>query len=162
MYFLTHSQTGLRMCSSIWNGVLSKGMEQTKNKMGFILGTIIDELGALNIKSKTFKEVIQSSTLNTYEAYFVFYYQRTYLILDEMFNELRSEKLNFIITLLQLILFSYIAISIFLSLIFIFIIYGYKNMFNSFLNFIRILPTKYSLEDEKFYKEVIKLGSNYF
>ena len=41
-------------------------------------------------------------------------------------------------------------------------IYYAKENFNSFLNFIGIIPVKYLMEDDTLYKDVLKLESSIF
>ena len=89
---LSHSDSGYKMCIYIWNGILAKGMEQTITKMSTIISTIIEEINTIITKSKTFNEVIESSTMNTYESFIGFYYQRSYLIVDDIFKSFRSEN----------------------------------------------------------------------
>ena len=159
---LSHSTSGYKMCVYIWNGILEKGVEQTITKMSSIVSTIIEELNTVNSRSKTFNEVIDSTTINTYECFIGFYYQRSYLIVDEIFKSFRAEKLNSIIKSLKILLISYIFVCHILSAILIVFVLSYRNIFSSFLYFIGILPSKYLSEDEKFYKEIIKLGHDYF
>jgi len=159
---LSHSTSGYRMCVYIWNGILEKGLEQAITKMGSTISTIIEELNTVNSRSKTFNEVIDSSTMNIYESFIGFCYQRAYLLVDEIFKSFRSEKLNSIIKLLKLLLILYILVCNILSAILIYFVYSYRNIFSSFLYFIGILPSKYLSEDENFYKEIIKLGHDYF
>jgi tetrahydromethanopterin S-methyltransferase subunit B len=159
---LSHSDTGLSMCSILLDGVLKKGMEQTLTKMGTIIGTIIEELNSLNNRGKEFIEIINSSSFSLYESFIEFYYQRAYLVLYEIFVDLRSEKLNSIKKLLRMILIGYIILFNLLVLLFVYLIYYINKEFNSFLNFIWILPVKYLSEDENFYKEVIKFGKDSF
>jgi hypothetical protein len=159
---LSHSALGLYMCSILLDGILKKGMEQTLTKMGTTISTVIEELNTLNNGGKEFNEIINSSTFSLYESFIYFYYQRAYLVLYEIFVDLRSEKLSSIIKLLRMILIGYIILFNFLVLIFIYFIYYNAEILNSFLNFIWILPVKYLSEDENFYKEVIKFGNESF
>ena len=159
---LSHSALGLYMCSILLDGILKKGMEQTLTKMGTTISTVIEELNTLNNGGKEFNEIINSSTFSLYESFIYFYYQRAYLVLYEIFVDLRSEKLSSIIKLLRMILIGYIILFNFLVLIFIYFIYYNAKILNSFLNFIWILPVKYLSEDENFYKEVIKFGNESF
>ena len=159
---LSHSDLGLRMCGQYLDGVLKKGMEQTLTKIGSTTGTIIEELNAINNKGKEFNEIIDSSTFALYEAFIEFYYQRAYLVLYDIFAELRSDKLASIKKLIKQILIVYIILFNLLVLLLIYFIYYTNNIFNSFLNFIWILPVKYSSEDENFYKEIIKFGNDSF
>ena len=74
--------------------------------------------------------------------------------------KLRSEKLNSINNLLKLILILYAILFNVLVILIICFIYNTKSIYNSFLNFIWIIPVKYSSEDEILYKEIIKFGKN--
>jgi hypothetical protein len=159
---LSHSDFGFNMCSTLLDGVLEKGMEQTLTKIGSTTGTIIEELNTINNKGKEFNEIIDSSTFALYEVFIEFYYQRAYLVLYEIFAALRSEKLNSIKTILRIILIGYTILLNLLLLLLIYFIYYTNKIFNSFLNFIWILPVKYSSEDENFYKEIIKFGNDSF
>jgi len=159
---LSHSSGGLYMCSIILDGVLKKGMEQTLTKMGSTTGTIIEELNTINNRGKEFNEIINSSSFSLYETFIEFYYQRAYLVLYEIFVDLRSEKLSSIKKLLRILLIGYIILFNLLVLLLIYLIFYTNKIFNSFLNFIWILPVKYLSEDENFYKEVIKFGNDSF
>ena len=157
---LSHSDTGLSLCSILLDGILKKGMEQSLTKMGSITGSIIEELNTINNKGKEFNDILISSSFSVYETFIEFYYQRDYLVLYEIFADLRSEKLNSIRKLLRIILIGYIILFNFLVLLLIYFIYNTNNIINAFLNFIWILPVKYLSEDENFYKEVIKFGND--
>ena len=61
-----------------------------------------------------------------------------------------------------MLLIGYIILFNLLVLLFVYLIYYTNKEFNSFLNFIWILPVKYLSEDENFYKEVIKFGNESF
>jgi hypothetical protein len=159
---LSHSDSGYKMCIYIWNGILAKGMEQTITKMSTIISTIIEELNTVNSRSHTFNEVIDSSTMNTYESFIGFYYQRSYLIVDDIFKSFRSEKLNSIIIALKILLVSYIFICHILSAILIYFVHSYRNIFSSFLNFIGILPAKFIYDDDYLYKTILKLEKEFY
>ena len=158
---LAHSDSGYKMCLYLYNGILTKELEQTLTKMSTIISTIIEELNTVNSRSKTFNEVIDSTTINTYESFIGFSYQRAYIIVDDIFKSFRSEKLNSIIIVLKTLLFSYIIVCNILCAFLIYFVHSYRNILSSFLYFIGILPSKYLSEDENFYKEIIKLGHDY-
>ena len=159
---IAHSALGLYACSMLFDGILNKGMEQTLTKMGSTTATIIEELNSINNGGKEFNEIINSSTFSLYETFIYFYYQRAYLVLYEIFADLRSEKLSSINKLLRIILIGYIILFSLLALLFIYFIYYNANILNSFLNFIWILPVKYLSEDENFYNEIFKFGNESF
>ena len=155
---LSHSKESLPFCRSFWNSILTKGMEQTIAKIGSHIENIIEELNSINEKGKEFNEIIKNSNFQTFEIFVGFYYQRAYLIVDEMFRDLLSEKTQSIINIFKISLIVYIIICNFLALFLIYFVLNSKFIFNYFLNFIWILPVKYLAEDENFYKEVIKFG----
>jgi hypothetical protein len=147
-------------CLNLLNGALTKGMEQTFTKMGSTIGTIIEEFNSLNNGVKEFKDIVSTSTFSSYEVFIEFFFQKSYLFSYNIFMKLRSEKLNSIKNLLKLILILYVILFNVLVILIICFIYNTKSIYNSFLNFIWILPVKYLSEDEIFYKEIIKFGKN--
>ena len=159
---LSHDISGKMMCRFYWNGILSKGMEQTITKMGITIGSLIEELNSVNEKGKTFNEMIQSAPFCVFEAFIEFYYQRAYLVLCDIFSSLRSEKLKSINNLLKIILLLYILIFLILMAFLIYFVYDLKIIFSSFFDFIWIFPSKYISEDENFHREIIKFGQNFY
>ena len=155
-----NSNEPMEFCANLLNGALTKGMEQTFTKMGSTIGTIIEEFNSLDNQGKEFKYIISSSTFSSYEVFIEFYFQKAYLFSYDIFTKLRSEKLNSINNLFKLILILYVILFNVLVILIICFIYNTKSIYNSFLNFIWILPVKYLSEDEIFYKEIIKFGKN--
>ena len=161
--FLTNNQEEYSICSNyFWNGILLKGIEQTKVKMGDILKSIIDELKSINTEGRTFNEIIKSSTYSLYELFIEFYYQRAYRIIDNLFWDIRKGKLSNILKLIRNVLIIGFIFSMFLFIILIYFIFEMKNIFSSFLNFIAILPQKYVFEDDNFYNDIIRICKNNF
>ena len=86
----------------------------------------------------------------------------SFLKTQDIFDVFRNnERINIYIIggtilLVYYILFIIIIISIH------FLIYKYKNLINSFFNFIGILPTKFIFDDENFYKTIIKLENDFY
>jgi hypothetical protein len=155
-----NSKEPMDHCSSLLNGALTKGMEQTFTKMGSTIGTIIEEFNSLDNGGKEFKDIVSSSTFSLYEIFIEFYFQKAYLFSYDIFIKLGSEKKSSINNLLKLILILYVILFNVLVILIIYFIYSTKSIYNSFLNFIWILPVKYLSEDEIFYKEIIKFGKN--
>ena len=160
--FLTNNQKSYELCGNFfWNGILLKGIEQTVVKMGDLIKTIIEELDSINNGGKSFNEILYASVYIKYELFIELYYQKTYRLIDDYFWAIRKRKLYYILKVIKNILLAYITISFFLLIILICFVFDMKNLFNSFLNFIAILPTKYLSEDENFYNDIIRIGSNY-
>ena len=44
----------------------------------------------------------------------------------------------------------------------IYYIYSYKNVINSFFNFIGIMPAKFITDDDYLYKTILKLEQNFY
>ena len=102
------------------------------------------------------------SSFITYEQFTEYYLLRAYNKTAQVFNNLKEEKLNSIIKIMELILLVYFVVSIILFIILIYFVFSYKYILNSFLNFIGILPIQYIYEDGNLYHEIIKFGNKYF
>lgn len=150
------------LCNSFFSGILTEGIEQTLVKMIGVIGEIIEELRSVNSGGRTFNEIIMSSSFISYELFIEFYYQKAYRFIDEIFWKLRNEKINSIFKLLRTVLIVYIVLSFLLFLILIYFVFSGKNVFNSFINFIWILPSKYLSEDKNFIEEIVRISNEYF
>ena len=157
------NQEVLNDCSKFWSGILTKGMRQAIVYMGIIIGNVLDEMQAINeIKNnKTLLALISKSSFFEYQIFCEYYLSNVYIKIKNIFKSFRREKLDSIFKMLKLILSIYIIISIILFIIQVYFIYSFKNLVNSFLDFIGILPLKYLTEDEDLYNEIIKFGNNF-
>ena len=153
-----------RICENFWSGVLLRGMEQAIIHMGVIIGNILDEVENLNdIKNnKSLYDLMAGSSFIEYEQFLEYFLLRAYNETSLILNDLREQKINAIISKMKILLIIYIIISFVLFGLFLYNIFVSKHLFNSFLNFICILPVKYIAEDESFYEEIIKFGKKYF
>ena len=153
----------MEYCKNFWSGVLVKGLEQAIIQMDIIIGTVIDELKSLNDKNNiTLLNLTSESSYIEYVQFNAFYLYRAYLNKYEIFDEFNNQKLDAIIKGLKILFLFYIIISFFLFILLIYFVYSYNSLFNSFLNFVGIFPTRYIVEDELFYNEIIKFGEKYF
>ena len=151
-------------CEKYWSGVLLKGMEQAITHMGIIIGTVMNELEALNTFNSPIVlfNLMNQSTFIMYEQFTEYYLLRAYNKTTYVFKDLREERLNSIILIIKYILLSYIMISIIVFILLTYFTFKYKYIFNSFLNFIGILPIQYLSEDENLYNEIISFGNKYY
>ena len=149
-------------CVSFCEGVLTEGLEQTFSKIGGIIGTVIEELHSINIRGKTFREIVESSYFNLYELFIELYFQKAFRYIDDIFLTLRNEKLNSVFSKIKIILLIYIIISVLLFFIMIYLVFSFKGITDSLLNFIGILPYKYLSEDEIFYQEILKISKEFY
>jgi cadmium resistance protein CadD (predicted permease) len=80
----------------------------------------------------------------------------------EIFEDFRLSKLKSTRKIFYGILYGYIIGTVILFFILLYFVYSSKYVFNSFLNFIGILPVKYLIEDELLYKDILKLEQSIF
>jgi hypothetical protein len=154
----------MKNCQQYWSGVLLKGMEQAITHMGIVIGTVISELNSLNDpKSKvSFLSLINRSSFITYEQFTEYYLLKSFNKTIYLFIDFHEETLNSIFVIMKNILWCYSILSIVLFIVLIYFIYNTKYLFNSFLNFICIVPPQYIYEDENLYREIISFGNKYY
>jgi ABC-type polysaccharide transport system permease subunit len=80
----------------------------------------------------------------------------------ELFSDLKKIKVKTIYDTFRIILYCYIVGIALLFLILLYFVYSSKSMFNTFLNFVGIVPVKYLMEDEQLYKDVLRLEQHIF
>ena len=150
-------------CAKFWSSILVKGMEQSITQMSVIINTVIDELNSLNSGNKKFSEIINpNSSFSQYELFVEYYLFKSYMKTVEIFEDFRLSKLKSTRKIFYGILYGYIIGTIILFFILLYFVYSSKYVFNSFLNFIGILPVKYLIEDELLYKDILKLEQSIF
>ena len=159
---LSSNEYDYYICETYYNDILLQGMENTVSKIGTFLGTIIEDLNFINNNGTLFREKVNYSKFHTFEIFIEYYYQRSIVIVDEIFSNLRSELTNSIISIIKILLIIYIVVILLLCLTLIYFIYSIQSIITSFLFFIAILPFKYLLEDNDFYNEIILFGNKYF
>lgn len=150
-------------CSNFWASILQKGIQQSITQMSVVITSILDDLKALNQRTKTFEEIIfEGSNFNNYEIFMEIFLFKSYHKTVEIFRLLNKTNLDQINQLISYIMY----ISIFIIILFfslqIYFIELQKKIFNSFMNFIGILPMKYLIEDNTFYREILKLETFIF
>jgi hypothetical protein len=151
------------ICAKFWSSILVKGMEQSITQMSVIINTVIDELNSLNNENKNFEDILEpSSSFSQYEFFVEYYLFKSYMKTVEIFSDFRLSKLNSTRKIFYGILYGYIVGAVILFFILLYFVYSSKYVFNSFLNFIGILPVKYLIEDEMLYKDILKLEQHIF
>ena len=150
-------------CSLFWSSILVKGMEQSITQMSVVINTVIDELNSLNSGTKSFNDIIDiTSSFSQYELFVEYYLFKSYMKTVEIFQDFRAMKLKSTKKIFLGILYGYIVGAIVLFFILLYFVYSSKYVFNSFLNFIGILPVKYLIEDDVLYKDILKLEQHIF
>ena len=146
----------------MYKDILINGMEQTLINMGSLFGVVIDEINHINEHPNEFKSLLNQFKYRNLELFLCEYYQKAILIADDLFLELRTQKLNSIISTIKIVSSVYVFITVVILILLVFTILNLKDVFYSFIYFISILPFKYLYEDRDLYDEIIKLGDDYF
>ena len=150
------------LCTNIFKDILFKGMEQSLSKMNSLFGSVIEELDAININGKLFKEYFNDSKYHLFELFIIYFYQKAIFMTDEIFNSFRNEELNKILKIFKTVLIIYFITNIASCIILIYLFLNTHFLINSFFYFIGILPYKFISEDEKLHKEIILFGNHYY
>ena len=149
-------------CTQIFSSIITKGMEQAIIQMGVIITNVIDELNTLK-DYNTFNEINNiNSTYFEYELFMGKYMLFSFFKTHEIFEILRNHEKSYIYKINKIFLFIY---GIIYGLLIIFVycfISSYKNVINSFFNFIGILPSKFISDDEFFYNTILKLEKEFY
>ena len=159
---LTEEEKEYFACKVRFGDLLIHGMEHAFSKIGSLFGTVIEELNSINNNGSLFIEKVNDSKFHSLELYFEFYFQKSLILANNIFTQLRSELLSNIQSLLKIILILYIILILFLFASLFYFIYSFKNRINSFLFFIAILPFKYMREDNNLHNEIIIFGNKYY
>ena len=162
-YEKINTEQANRYCYKFWSGILLKGMRQAMTKMGEVIITVLDELQTINNNNSiTLFNLMNESAFFDYKVFNEVFLFRNYNKVKYIFIEFREEKLLVIINTIKYVLIIYLIIIIFVSIYFIYYINSYKDTFNSFLNFIGIIPEKCLEEDNNMYKNIIDYGKTLF
>jgi hypothetical protein len=160
---LFQDEGNITNCTEFWSGILTKGMEQSITQMSVIINTVIDTLNLLNTNKTYFKDIVESnSSWSQYEQFVEYYLFLSYMKTVDIFEDFRETKLESTKKTFKTILYAYIAGSVLLFFVMIYFVYSSKYVFNSFLNFIGILPVTYLMEDDGLYKDILKLEQSIF
>ena len=186
--FGNKEEPGYQSCSKFWSGIIVKGMEQSITQMGVVINTVIDELNSLNVEGmniggssgeynssitkrnldgevgrNTFESILlPTSAFSQYEVFIEYYLLNAYMKTVSIFLTLKKVKIKSIYDTFRIILYSYIVGVALLFFVLLYLVYSSKNMFNTFLNFVGILPVKFLLEDDTLYKDVLRLEQHIF
>ena len=165
-FLFPDSEDACNNCTLFWNGIISKGMEQSLTKMSVAMTSVLDDLK--NIKNKTVSrenitEFLDSDNhFYTFQTFMEYYFYLAYLNTSKMFNILRKDIVNNIKNKFDILLILYLVVSILLFGIIFLYIYSIKSYFNSFLNFVVIFPLKFLSEDENLFRQTLRLNDSLF
>ena len=153
-----YSEKDYHDCTIFWSAILVKGMEQSMTQMIIEKNSVVDELTALYRGDKNISEIMsKSSSYRRFEFFLMFYFLRSFWQTSYLFEEIKNIKINNINNIYLIITIIYIVITLILILIVRHVISNSRKVFNSFLNFIVILPAKFLGDDSYFLEEILKL-----
>ena len=154
----TYVQNDYDNCMTFWSAILQKGMEQSITQMIIERNSVEDELSALYRKDKNITDIMDiNSSFRRFEFFLIFYFLKSFYETNKIFDEIKETKIDDINSIYLIITIVYIIITFFLIIIVRYIIKNSRKVFNSFLNFIVILPAKFLVYDSYFLEEVLKL-----
>ena len=159
---LTQDSSDYEYCENLFSSILTKGIEQATVQMSIILSNCIDELVSLK-KYNNFNNIFLSNTsYYNYEIFMGYYMYNSFILTQTTFKDFRNKEKASVNKSILVNLFINGIFFLFLIIFSIYFIYDYKNVENSFLNFIGILPDKFISDDEDFYKSIFKLGQYFY
>ena len=159
--FIQDNSTDSIGCSTLFSSMLSKGIEQSIVQMGVIITNCLDELsGVKNIQSLQ-QIFTRSTSYHDYEAFMGKFLLKAFMETNEIFEVLREDERKYISKINNILLVAFMCVYLILLIIFIYFIYDFVSLFNSFLNFIGILPSKFICDDDALYQNILLLQEFY-
>ena len=133
-------------------------MEQSITQMIIEKNSVEDELSALYRNDKNITEIMNvDSSFRRFEFFVIYYFLKSFWETSKIFEEIKQIKIDSINDIYLIITIVYIVITFFLIIVVGYVIKSSRKVFNSFLNFIVILPAKFLGYDAYFLEEVLKL-----
>ena len=150
-----------KFCLNLFSSILTKGMEQAIVQMSIIITNCIDELNSLKYNN-TLLNIYTESNFFDYEIFVGHFMLISFIKTQEIFESFRKDEKRNISHINKNILIVFIIIYCILTILMIYLILSYKNVINSFFNFIGIIPTKFIIDDGNLYKAIIKLEQKFY
>ena len=148
-------------CMNLFSSILTKGMDQAIVQMSIIITNCIDELNSLK-HNNTLLNIYTESIFFDYEIFVGHFMLFSFIKTQEIFESFRKDEKRYISQIIRNILIDFIITYFFLTMLLIYLILSYKNVINSFFNFIGIIPTKFIVDDSNLYKSIIKLKQKFY
>ena len=142
-------------CLTFWSSIFLQGYEQVLLQLNIMINNYVKYIGDYNNGFKTYENILDN--IKSLYTFFDLYYITGFLTVHKYITIIREKKINKFNSYFDIIKWVYIIIAILLCLLLFSVIYSFKIILTSFLNFIAILPVHYLIEDEDFYEDVIKL-----
>ena len=150
------------ICEYILSSILTKGMEQAIIQMSIIITSVIDELNSLKEEKTLYDLFMKNSSYSNYEIFVGQFMLYSFLKTQKIFEIFRNDEKLYIFTINRIILIIYGIIYFIFIFAVLYFIYAFKNIINSFFNFIGILPAKFIYDDDYLYKTILKLEQDFY
>ncbi len=154
------NETVITLCNLFWSSILKQGIEPSTTQLRIDLDNFIITLQQRNINN--YKVAINPKIIYFIEVYITFYFMNSLEKTIQIFDNIRNSQINHLINYFKGIFIFYFVFGFILIIPLNIILYYANENFNSFLNFIGIFPVQYLSEDEKFYKDTLKLEGDIF
>lgn len=103
-----------------------------------------------------------NSSYSQFEFFVNYYLLDGFWESDKLFNEIKKKKIEKIDSYYLLIFVIYSIVNLVLIVLVNKLVYTSRDMLNSFLNFVGILPIKYIIEDPNLLSEILELEQTIF
>ena len=145
-------------CRVFWSGVISKGLEQAIIEMGNQFSILISLFSLINSGEENIEKLLEDDIWKNYDLFMITYLYNSFEKSHYYFNNLRLRYLEQNKKVFKKIFISYLIINFITTLIFIFFAYSVIAFFNTFLNFIAIIPVKILIENKDINQEIINIS----
>ena len=160
--FLSNNNATKNVCESIFSSILTKGMEQAIVQMSIIITSCVDELKSLKENTSLNELYDRKNNYFNYETFVGEFMLESFLQTQKIFEVFRNDEKAYIFKYNRLTLVIFCIIYFFFLIAMIYSIYKYKNIINSFFNFIGIIPAKFIADDDYLYKTILKLEQDFY
>lgn len=146
----------INQCEKFWNGVISRGLQQTLLEKENKIYLLLNMLHELNNRIITIKE-FTDNYLYEYDDFIGDYLYEAFIKSMNLFNELRNIKIGRFKTSFNYILYCYIFVCIFAFILLFYLDIAINEFYENFIKFVVIIPSDILIEDEKIHEEIKKI-----
>jgi hypothetical protein len=145
-------------CRVFWSGVISKGLEQALIEMGNQFSILLSLFSLINSGQENIENLLEDNIWKNFDLFMMTYLYNSFEKSHYYFNNLRLRYLEQNKKVFETIFFCYLIVNFIIALIFIFFTYSVIDFFNTFLNFIAIIPVKILVENKDINKEILNIS----
>ena len=145
-------------CRVFWSGVISKGLEQAIIEMGNQFSILISLFSLINTGEEKIEKLLEDDIWKNFDLFMTTYLYNSFEKSHYYFNNLRLRYLEQNKKIFKTIFFTYLIINFIIALIIFFFAYSVVVFFNTFLNFIAIIPVKILIENKDINQEILNIS----